>query len=161
MGTGARARGLACWSRGRVLARSVSARQVAAAKVPSAYTGMTARSVSVAAQSATARCARHESRFTRRFPLLSGRCSNQSLAKHNRKPSQLIENNHHRPKSIASFCRVFLDRPRSKPAPEPSAECRGANTNLVRPFGSSLPVRGDPLVGMRQRVHFGRGFGYI
>jgi hypothetical protein len=35
---------------------------------------------------------------------------NQSLAKHNRKPSQLIENNHQRPKSIASFCRVFCNR---------------------------------------------------
>jgi hypothetical protein len=34
-------------------------------------------------------------------------CLIQSLAKHNRKPSQIIENNHQRPKSIASFCRVF------------------------------------------------------
>ena len=42
---------------------------------------------------------------------------NQSLAKHNRKPSQLIENNHQHPKSIASFCRVFLDYspPRNSP----------------------------------------------
>jgi len=31
--------------------------------------------------------------------------ANQSLAKHNRKPSQLFENNHQRSKSIASFCR--------------------------------------------------------
>ncbi len=31
----------------------------------------------------------------------------QSLAKHNRKPSQIIENNRQRPKSIASFCRVL------------------------------------------------------
>jgi len=37
------------------------------------------------------------------------RTANQSLAKHNRKPSQLIENNHQRPTSIASFCRVFHD----------------------------------------------------
>jgi hypothetical protein len=36
-------------------------------------------------------------------------CLNQLLARHNRKPSQLIDNNHHRPKSIASFSRVFLD----------------------------------------------------
>ncbi len=35
--------------------------------------------------------------------------ANQSLAKQNRKPSQVIENNHQQPKSIASFCRVFLD----------------------------------------------------
>jgi hypothetical protein len=34
---------------------------------------------------------------------------NQSLAKQNRKPSQLTKNNHQRPKSIASFCRVFPD----------------------------------------------------
>src|SRR5271170_3603179 len=33
----------------------------------------------------------------------------QSLAKHNRKPPQLTENNHQQPKSIASFCRVFRD----------------------------------------------------
>ncbi len=32
---------------------------------------------------------------------------NQSLAKHNRKPTQPIENNHQRPKSIASFCRLL------------------------------------------------------
>src|SRR5579863_529594 len=41
--------------------------------------------------------------------LVTHHCQNQSLAKHNRKPSQLIENNHQRPKSIASFCRVFCD----------------------------------------------------
>jgi hypothetical protein len=32
---------------------------------------------------------------------------NQSLAKHNRKPIQLVENKQQQPKSIASFCRVF------------------------------------------------------
>jgi hypothetical protein len=32
---------------------------------------------------------------------------NQSLAKQNRKPSQLVEKNHHGPKSIASFLHVF------------------------------------------------------
>jgi NADH-quinone oxidoreductase subunit I len=36
------------------------------------------------------------------------RTPNQSLAKHNRKPPQLIENNDQRPKSIASFCRAFF-----------------------------------------------------
>jgi hypothetical protein len=35
--------------------------------------------------------------------------ANQSLAKQNRKASQLTENNHQHPKAIASFCRVFLD----------------------------------------------------
>jgi hypothetical protein len=41
--------------------------------------------------------------------LVTHHCLNQSLAKHNRKSSQIIENNRQRPKSIASFCRVFLD----------------------------------------------------
>jgi REP-associated tyrosine transposase len=41
------------------------------------------------------------SRFTRHHP-------NQSLAKHNRKPTQMIENKQQRSKSIASFCRAFL-----------------------------------------------------
>ena len=35
---------------------------------------------------------------------------NQSLAKRNRKPAQLIENNHQGPKSMASFCRLFDPR---------------------------------------------------
>jgi hypothetical protein len=35
------------------------------------------------------------------------RTPNQSLAKLNRKPAQMIENKQRRPKSIASFCRVF------------------------------------------------------
>src|SRR5271155_3454407 len=39
----------------------------------------------------------------------------QSLAKHNRKLAQVIENNHQRLESIANFCRVFGDRARSKP----------------------------------------------
>jgi hypothetical protein len=34
---------------------------------------------------------------------------NQSLAKHNRKPSQIIEKKQQRLKSIASFCRVFYN----------------------------------------------------
>jgi len=41
--------------------------------------------------------------------------ANQSLAKHNRKPLQLTENNHQRPKSIASFCRNL-----SAPPPHPT-----------------------------------------
>jgi hypothetical protein len=36
---------------------------------------------------------------------------NQSLAKHNRKPLQLAENKHRRPKSIASFCRFLAPAP--------------------------------------------------
>jgi hypothetical protein len=55
-------------------------------------------------------------RATARFSLRSGSAAskgsaatppspNQSIAKHNRKPAQLAENKHQRPKSIASFCR--------------------------------------------------------
>jgi hypothetical protein len=33
----------------------------------------------------------------------------QSLANQNRKPMQVVENKGRRPKSIASFCRVFCD----------------------------------------------------
>jgi hypothetical protein len=58
---------------------------------------------------------------------------NQSPAKHNRKPSQVAENNQQRPKSIASFCRVFLDfgpRRNVPPAPRcdalPAARCISA-----------------------------------
>jgi hypothetical protein len=40
-------------------------------------------------------------------------CPIQSLAKHNRKPLQLAENKHQRPKSIASFCCSSLPVPRS------------------------------------------------
>ena len=46
---------------------------------------------------------------TSAYPKRLLRTANQSLAKHNRKPSQAIENNHQQPKSIASFCRVFSD----------------------------------------------------
>ena len=44
METAARARGLADWARGRALGDSVSGRRVAAAKAPSGYARMTARS---------------------------------------------------------------------------------------------------------------------
>ncbi len=45
----------------------------------------------------------------RRSSLVTHHCPSQSLAKHNRKPSQLIENNHQRQRSIASFCRVYCE----------------------------------------------------
>jgi hypothetical protein len=38
--------------------------------------------------------------------------ANQTLAKHTRKPLQVIENKEQRPKSIASFCRVVAPAPR-------------------------------------------------
>ena len=52
METEARAKGLAGWARVRALGDSVSARKVAAAKLPSAYTRMTARSVNAGAHRA-------------------------------------------------------------------------------------------------------------
>jgi hypothetical protein len=203
METGARTRGLAGWARERALGDRVSRCGFAAAKVPGTYTRMTAHSVSVGAQRASARrailigptairnpriplkphamffsnrskiaCLRagfaqvsrttnrqshlttrafliatqlleieltssqqkrklfliatfsailhgtHElanqeigvprgAQFTRHLPLITGHCPNESLAKHNRKPSQLIETNHQRPKSIASFVVFF------------------------------------------------------
>jgi hypothetical protein len=57
METDARARGLAGWARGRALGDIVSGRRVAAAKVPSAYTRLTARSVNSGAHCASAQCA--------------------------------------------------------------------------------------------------------
>src|SRR6202007_155793 len=43
----------------------------------------------------------------RRNPKRYPRTPIQSLAKQNRKPTQTRENNHQRPRSIASFCRLF------------------------------------------------------
>jgi hypothetical protein len=50
---------------------------------------------------------------------------NQSLAKHNRKPSQIIENNHQRPKSIASFCRILCVASEPRLGPPPLRGFRG------------------------------------
>jgi hypothetical protein len=50
----------------------------------------------------------HESRFTNCASRFTRNYPNQSLAKHNRKPTQMIKNKQQRSKSIASFCRVFL-----------------------------------------------------
>jgi hypothetical protein len=57
METGALARSLAGWARGRALGDGVSGRWVAAAKVPGAYMRMRAQSVSVGAPSPSAQCA--------------------------------------------------------------------------------------------------------
>ncbi len=71
---------------------------------------------------------------------------NQSLAKHNRKPSQLTENKHQRSKSIASFCR-------NSPAPPPHltnyhSRCMyhaWRSTNLQSPLTNH-----EFLIGSRQ-----------
>jgi hypothetical protein len=54
METGARARGMAGWARGRALGDGVSGRWAAAVMVPGAHARMTARSVSVGPQRARA-----------------------------------------------------------------------------------------------------------
>jgi hypothetical protein len=67
---------------------------------------------------------------------------NQSLAKHNRKSSQLIENNHQRPESIASFCRVFLDHSplrKSPPVFRRDALQRPVVSPLAPVLASGLP----------------------
>src|SRR5271163_2517376 len=73
-------------------------------------------------------------RATTRFILRSGGAAakssptappspNQSLAKHNRKPLQVIENKHQRPKSIASFCRFLAQAP-----------CLSVHNSRIPPF---------------------------
>ncbi len=72
---------------------------------------------------------------------------NQSLAKQNRKPSQLIENNHQHPKSIASFCRLFLDYAASQPINSPARKARveagGVTRRALRAL-SRAQSRGTP-----------------
>jgi len=68
----------------------------------------------------------HGSRITRHSLLATYHCSNQSLAIHNRKPSQIIENNHQRPKSIASFCRGFCNHSAKTKGPHPAARAIAA-----------------------------------
>jgi hypothetical protein len=75
--------------------------------------------------------------------------ANQSLAKHNRKPSQLIENNHPRPKSIASFCRVLSPAARSKS--DPSEGGRSVADEEVR---GHAQADGDYDPAGRLLVHF-------
>ncbi len=53
----------------------------------------------------------HSSSHAWSSPVAARRFLNQSLAKHNRKLSQLTENKHPRSKSIASFCRFFDPQP--------------------------------------------------
>jgi hypothetical protein len=68
---------------------------------------------------------------------------NQSLAKHNRKSSQLAENNHRRPKSIASFCRVFpkFAPPRNSP-PLFRSDSTAARPHISLPNSASLGYLG-------------------
>jgi hypothetical protein len=71
--------------------------------------------------------------------LIIHHCLNQSLPKHDRKSSQIIENSHQRPKSIARFCRDFLDCAGrwSTVSPHPALTCEPAPI-------SSLTTRHSP-----------------
>lgn len=71
----------------------------------------------------TQSCAHHSS-------LIAPYCLIQSLAKHNRKPMQPTETNYQRPKSIASFRRVFRN-------------CQGKAAEL-----KSLPANSRVFVGL-------------
>ena len=85
---------------------------------------------------------------------------NHSLAKHNRKPSQITKNNHQRPKSISSFCRVFcnyqgqdvhfrdaaLDATNSEAGPQPRLPTCGrqANATTDKPQVAVQASRDEP-----------------
>jgi hypothetical protein len=60
------------------------------------------------------RLASHAQPFSHHTSLPARHSQNQSLAKHNRKPPQISENKHQRPKSIASFCRFPVTCPASQ-----------------------------------------------
>jgi hypothetical protein len=67
---------------------------------------------------------------THHSSLIARHCLIQSLAKHNRKPMQPTETNYQRPKSIASFRRVFRN-------------CQGKAAEL-----KSLPANSRVFVGL-------------
>jgi hypothetical protein len=79
--------------------------------------------------------------------LVTHLCLNQSLAKDNRKPSQIIENNQQQPESIASFCRVFLDYAGRRP----TLSRHPALTRAPAP-SSSLAAHCSPLF-LSNRYH--------
>ena len=74
----------------------------------------------------------------------------QSLAKHNRKPPQLIENKHQRPKSIASFCRVFRD-----------CRCRGAQSRKPGRAATNTTAKETRLRAADRGRHFTRQYSRI
>jgi len=86
----------------------------------------------------------------------------QSLAKHNRKPSQIIENNRQRPKSIASFCRVlcaysdgqptFSRQPTLTRAPAaPPSQAAHRSILLLSKRQASQLEPSQPIENIRQR----------
>jgi hypothetical protein len=86
---------------------------------------------------------------SRHSSLITRHCFIQSLAKHNRKPSQIIENKQQQPKSIASFCRVFCNpNGRSKgPHLESLADgyCFASGHGFSRAVTAAITERLQPL----------------
>ena len=77
--------------------------------------------------------------------------ANQSLAKHNRKSSQIFENNHHEPKSIASFCRVFCAYA-GRPLTHPQLAALTRAPAALSPLSLSYTHHYDFLVARRQLI---------
>src|ERR1700693_1253574 len=68
---------------------------------------------------------------------------NQSLAKHNRKPSQMIENKQQHPKSIASFCRLSRNCEGKAPQLKSLSAHSGVFVGLALVHPEILPVAGS------------------
>jgi len=93
----------------------------------------------------------HAARFTHRASRFTRHCPNQSLAKHNRKPTQMTENKQQRSKSIASFCRAFLGSKRN------GAQLKLAVTNSMRSQRRPPALRANrrPLQGQKKEQRQG------
>ena len=91
-------------------------------------------------------CTHHSSLITRH-------CLIQSLAKHNRKPTQLTENNRQRSKSIASFCRVFRN---SRAFSDDATSIVILRTAPLRPAGRRISPPHSGGRGTQRRICFYR-----
>jgi hypothetical protein len=100
-------------------------------------------------------CSHHSSLAPRHYPI-------QSLAKHNRKPIQLIENKQQQLKSIASFCRVFRGCATLFQAQRPRHRNPRITTHhsLITPHDSracQTPTHGIIVLSNAQRVSLMKG----
>ena len=82
---------------------------------------------------------------------------NQSLAKHNRKPFQLIENKQQRRKSIVSFCRVFRGYTTLFQAPQnrhrvPLNATHQLTVTIRESHNSQTPTHGIIMLSCAQRA---------
>jgi hypothetical protein len=82
--------------------------------------------------------ANHARPYSHHSSLATRHCPIQSLAKHNRKPVQLIENKQQQLKSIASFCRVFRGNAADFQPPRPRHHSPRITTHqsLITPHDS-------------------------